>query len=102
MSCNHTNPAGYLFCGSCGTALNPAMCRCGFVVASTDIFCGRCGVSLAAERGSSVVVDADHRYDIEHLAKQAAQEKLFLETAHKVRVTQDDIRKLLSKRRKKF
>jgi hypothetical protein len=32
----------------------------------------------------------------------AAQEKQFLESTNKARVTQDDIRKLLALRRKKF
>lgn len=49
----------------------------------------------------SSVIDVDRRYNLEHLATQAAQDNLFLET-DKARVTQDDIRKLLSKRRKKF
>lgn len=47
-------------------------------------------------------MDADHRFDLERLAAQAAEENQFLETTHKARVTQDDIRKLLAKRRKKF
>lgn len=101
MSCNHINPSGYLFCGSCGEALNPALCRCGFVAAAGDIFCGRCGISLAAA-GGKAVIDADHRYDLEHLAQQAEQENTFTETTLKPRVTQNDIRKLLNKRRKKF
>lgn len=104
MSCTHTNPPGYLFCGSCGEALNPILCRCGFVTASGDAYCGRCGTSLTAEtspvaKGSA---DADHRFDLEFLVQQAAQENKFLESTHKARVTQDDIRKLLATRRKKF
>lgn len=104
MSCTHTNPAGYLFCGSCGEALNPLLCRCGFVTASGDAYCGRCCTNLTAkasqvDKGS---VDADHRFDLEYLVQQAAKEKKFLESSHKARVTQDDIRKLLVTRRKKF
>lgn len=104
MSCNHANPAGYLFCGSCGEALNPILCRCGFVTASGDAYCGRCGTSLTAEVSSAIKggVDADHRFDLEFLVQQAAQENKFLESTHKARVTQDDIRKLLATRRKKF
>lgn len=103
MSCSHTNPAGYLFCGQCGEALDPARCRCGFAAATGDSFCGRCGASLAAgEMRGGRVVDVDHRIDLAHLAQQAAQEKQFLETTHKARVTQEDIRKLLSTRRKRF
>lgn len=103
MSCNHNNPAGYLFCGHCGEALDPVRCRCGFAAAAGDSFCGRCGATLAAgEMRGGQVVDADRRIDLVHLAQQAAQEKQFLETTHKARVTQEDIRKLLSTRRKRF
>lgn len=104
MNCNHVNPAGYRFCGSCGEALNPVLCPCGFVAAPGDAYCGRCGTSLTA--GVSPVtkgsVDADHRFDLEFLVQQAAHEKKYLESTHKARVTQDDIRKLLATRRKKF
>ncbi|MDD5176181.1 MAG: zinc ribbon domain-containing protein [Sterolibacterium sp.] len=104
MSCNHTNPAGYLFCGSCGEALDPGQCRCGFVAAAGDVFCGRCGTSLVLDvaQGQKGTTDVDQRFDLEFLAQQAAKENKFLETTHKVRVTQDDIRKLLSTRRKRF
>lgn len=104
MSCNHTNPAGYLFCGHCGEALSPARCRCGFVSAAGDTFCGRCGNSLSVADlpGRKDTVDADHRFDLEYLVQQAAQEQQFMDTTHKARVTQDDIRKLLSTRRKRF
>jgi len=104
VNCNHNNPAGYVFCGTCGSALEPVRCRCGFVAGTGDIFCGRCGASLtevAAEDGSAAV-DADLRFDLVQLSQQAAQEKQYLETTHKARVTQDDIRKLLTVRRKKF
>lgn len=103
MSCNHVNPAGYVFCGTCGGALDHARCRCGFVAGAGDVFCGRCGANLA-EVAAGVglgAVNADHRLDIERLMKQAAQEK-HLESTQKARVTQEDIRKLLTKRRKKF
>lgn len=102
MNCNHTNPAGYAFCGTCGGALERARCRCGFVAGSGDIFCGRCGTNLAEVAAGHGVVDADRRFDLERLALQAAEEKQFLESTDKARVTQDDIRKLLTMRRKKF
>ena len=103
MNCKHINPAGYVFCGTCGIALEPVRCRCGFVAWVGDVFCGRCGINLAevATGVGQSAVNADHRFDLEHLAQQAAQEK-HLESTHKARVTQDDIRKLLTKRRKKF
>lgn len=104
MSCNHINPAGYIFCGTCGSQLEYIRCRCGFVVGTADVFCGRCGANLAdmAAGSGRPVADADHRFDLERVAQQAAQEEQFLESTHKVRVTQDDIRKLLTKRRKRF
>ncbi len=104
MNCNHINPAGYVFCGTCGGALAHVRCRCGFVAGSGDVFCGRCGINLAevAAGGGQLAVDADHRFDLERLAQQAGQEKQFLESTDKARVTQDDIRKLLTARRKKF
>lgn len=104
MSCQHINPAGYVFCGTCGEKLEHVRCRCGFVAGPGHVFCGRCGASLSATTATDerLAVDADHRFDLERLAQQAVQEKQFLETTHKVRVTQDDIRKLLSTRRKKF
>lgn len=102
MSCPHSNPAGYAFCGACGESLPHARCRCGFAAGVNDAYCGRCGAALVTVEGATRAMDADHRFDLELLAKQAAQENQFLETTHKARVTQDDIRKLLAKRRKKF
>lgn len=104
MNCDHSNPAGYVFCGTCGAALVHVRCRCGFVAATGELFCGRCGTNLleqatAAERGAAYV---DQRFDLDQLVHQAAQEKQFLESSDKARVTQDDIRKLLTTRRKKF
>lgn len=85
--------------------MEPVRCRCGFVAEAGDVFCSRCGtnlIALAAEDGLAAVVDVDRRFDLEQLAQQAAQEKQFLESTHKARVTQDDIRKLLTFSRKKF
>ncbi len=105
MSCRHSNPPGHAFCGVCGEPLPHQRCRCGFVAGAKDAYCGRCGWSFAeagSQQPEKPVINADQRIDLEHLAAQAAQEKQFLETTHKARVTQDDIRKLLAKRRKKF
>ena len=79
-------------------------CICGFVTGMGDVFCGNCGKNLleVAAVDGQAGVDNDHRFDLERLAQQAAQEKQFLESTHKARVTQDDIRKLLTLRRKKF
>lgn len=104
MSCSHANPPGYLFCASCGETLDPVRCRCGFVVAPGDAFCGRCGAKSAAPvaQTGQPTTATDRRLDLEHLTQRAAQEKQFLESTDKARVTQDDIRKLLTARRKKF
>lgn len=104
VSCKHPNPAGYLFCSTCGEKLNPVRCRCDFVAATGDVFCGRCGANLAevATGNAEGAIIADRRFDLVHLAQQAAQEKQFLESSDKARVTQDDIRKLLTTRRRKF
>ena len=104
MTCTHPNPAGYLFCSTCGEKLDPLRCRCDFVAAAGDVFCGRCGTNLAelATGKGEGAITADHRYDLLRLTQQAAQEKQFLESTEKVRVTQDDIRKLLSTRRRKL
>ncbi|HEX5363469.1 MAG TPA: zinc ribbon domain-containing protein [Gallionella sp.] len=104
MKCNHTNPAGYVFCGTCGAALEYARCRCGFVTGVGELFCGQCGINLIEQAAGSgrAGVFVDQRFDLDHLAQQAAQEKQFLGSTDKARVTQDDIRKLLTTRRKRF
>lgn len=68
------------------------------------MFCGRCGINLleGAAGDGRAAVNTDRRFDIEHLAQKAAQEKQFLESTDKARVTQDDIRKLLTMRKRKF
>ena len=63
--------------------------------------CPHCGEPLdaaTAPRPSASV--AEERYDLEALAAEARKEKAYDETV-KVRVTQEDIRKLVEKRRKK-
>lgn len=105
MTCPHSNPPGYAVCGTCGEALPHVRCRCGFIAAVSDAYCGRCGVELAVAADATsppIMVDADHRFDLERLAEQAVQENKFLETTNKARVSQDDIRKLLAKRRRKI
>ncbi|MDD4959131.1 MAG: hypothetical protein PHS51_07255, partial [Gallionella sp.] len=69
-----------------------------------DVFCGRCGNSLMTDtaQGLKGAADNDQRFDLEYLVQQASQESKFFESTHKARVTQDDIRKLLATRRKKF
>lgn len=104
MSCKHPNPPGYLFCGHCGEALEPVHCRCGFVAVEGEMFCGRCGAALTADaaKESGGAIDVDHRFDLEYLVAQAAEENKLLASAQKARVNQDEIRNLLTSRRKKL
>jgi hypothetical protein len=63
--------------------------------------CPHCGKPLERHAAPARHEDLDVRYDLEQLAALAASEKAYDETV-KVRVTQDDIRKLVEKRRKKL
>lgn len=69
----------------------------------TSEYCPHCGERLEAHAASAAEApdrDAPLRYDLEELAKLALSEKAYDETV-KVRVTQEEIRKLVEKRRKK-
>src|SRR5439155_793961 len=49
-SCGAENPAGFRFCGSCGTALGMPGCpSCGFSNPPGQRFCGQCGTELSEE-----------------------------------------------------
>src|SRR5438067_1938594 len=48
-SCGTENPAGFKFCGQCGTGLAAGCPSCGFVNPEGFRFCGECGASLAGE-----------------------------------------------------
>jgi hypothetical protein len=64
--------------------------------------CPHCGapMKMASRIGPAREIrDEFQRYDIEALATQAADERAFDETT-RIRVTQQDIRKLLNKRMK--
>jgi hypothetical protein len=66
-------------------------------------FCPHCGEPLeahAAHASGRDSVDSPLRYDLEALANLALSEKAYDETV-KVRVTQEEIRRLVDKRRKK-
>ncbi|MBV8979630.1 MAG: AAA family ATPase, partial [Acidimicrobiia bacterium] len=46
-SCGGDNPAGFRFCGSCGSALGGPGCpSCGFANPAGQRFCGQCGTRL--------------------------------------------------------
>jgi len=64
--------------------------------------CPHCGTPVAAKpepRPAPALAADPNRYDLEPLVAEAAQEKAYDETT-RVRVTQQDIRNLLEKRRK--
>jgi len=61
--------------------------------------CPHCGASLEAAAQGEGAPAAPHRYDLEKMAAIAEREKAYDETV-KVRVTQEQIRKLVEKRRK--
>lgn len=73
MACNHPNPIGYLFCSSCGQALENQRCACGFVCAVDALYCGRCGRSLTQQTKENAPPTSaiKQRYDLE-LAMQLA------------------------------
>jgi hypothetical protein len=68
--------------------------------------CPHCGEPLDARAPATRAREPDYvqaeptRYDLEQLATLASSEKAYDETV-KVRVTQEDIRKLVEKRKKK-
>lgn len=53
--CGHRNDEDNLFCGRCGTTLNPCV-RCGLPNQAADTFCRTCGTSLTS---SQAVPDSD-------------------------------------------
>jgi class 3 adenylate cyclase/tetratricopeptide (TPR) repeat protein len=48
-ACGFANPAGALYCGSCGNALGRACPSCGTVVSPELAFCTSCGAALASD-----------------------------------------------------
>ena len=55
-SCGAENPAGFRFCGSCGSVLGAPGCpSCGFVNPPGQHFCGQCGTRLSDEGAASPV-----------------------------------------------
>ena len=85
---NHAIPTATV-CPHCGGALGGPAPRAGAAPAG-----------VAASNDPAIVFSANLvRYDLAALAVEAAEDKTYDESA-KIRVTQQDIRKLLEKRRK--
>ncbi len=53
-TCGFDNPAGYRFCGSCGTPLEQSCPNCGAPVPAGNRFCGSCGFALGDEAPAPV------------------------------------------------
>lgn len=76
MSCNHVNPATYMFCGECGSELIPQACFCGFEYRENDTYCGKCGT----RRGTQAVKNAqptplEGLYDLDELITSTNEEQ---------------------------
>ncbi len=83
MTCQHTNPVGYLFCSTCGQSLKYQRCWCGFVCAEEALYCGRCGHSFVlqnVDEDLTIENALERRYDLDLLVKLAG-------VAHKDKTT---------------
>ncbi len=102
MSCGHRNPPGYVFCGTCGAAVEHRRCRCGFVGARDDRFCGRCGADLEEhlelQDGPTPTTSAG-RYDLARIIQRAEQDGGVGKDPG-AKVDQDDIRRMLDAMKK--
>jgi hypothetical protein len=66
----------------------------------SDAFCPRCGYRSAPQEAAAPpheATDAAHRLDLEALVMAAEKERVYDESV-KVRVSQEDIRKLIARR----
>ncbi|MDQ6979068.1 MAG: zinc ribbon domain-containing protein [Mariprofundaceae bacterium] len=101
MSCGHDNPEGQAFCCQCGAILAHRSCSQHHANPATAAFCGTCGESLTAQEESS---GSDHnphfiRFDLRQMLREAEFDA-HQAIASKEVVSQEDIRKLLEKRRR--
>lgn len=102
MACHHSNPAGYVFCSSCGQALDYQQCRCGFICAADALYCGRCGHSLTATEttgdDTAAVSAVEHRYDLDLLMQLAGihhrEQKSNVNEATGIKADQDGIKQM--------
>jgi len=102
MSCNHSNPPHFVFCGSCGESLELSRCRCGFANAGQQTFCGCCGQSLHTEHStSSDTYPVEGKYDLADLVRQTAAEQDSM-PGDEANVTQDDIASIIASMKEKL
>ena len=59
-SCGFDNPAGFAFCGKCGTPLSSGCPKCGFESPEGFTFCGKCGTPLESTPDTLTPTDLDH------------------------------------------
>lgn len=104
MSCGHSNPAGYAFCGACGVELPHRRCTCGFTGGKDEQYCGHCGAvlngqgmpPLPAATGVAVNGQYDGRYDLAELISVSINADVKL-PGSTIKVSQDDISQLFKK-----
>ena len=103
MACQHNNPPGYAFCGTCGEGLQPQRCRCGFINPSSHAFCGNCGFELAqldADLSSSAADDVPvGKYNLAELVALASGATVSARSETK-KVSQDDIAGIIASMKK--
>jgi len=99
MSCGHDNPQGQAFCWQCGATLAHRNCSQHHTNPATALFCGTCGESLTTQEHSTVNHEANFiHFDLRHMLREAEHDA-HQAIASKEVVSQEDIRKLLEKRR---
>ncbi len=108
MSCQHTNPAGYFYCATCGEALDVIRCRCGFSNPKQNTYCGQCGLkleSLHTAQPSTGHIATTGKYDLTEFIERVEIQKKHDEKQQQEQTTseektetmsQDDIANLFS------
>ena len=106
MACSHSPKPGYAFCGECGQPSDGPRCPCGFVGVMGERFCGRCGRDFRSEgaglmnaAGSAPARPFPNLPDLARLVAQAAADQGLAVPERKTRLDQDDIRKMIRRRR---
>src|SRR5262245_32099747 len=83
IACEHDNPAGNRFCGSCGLPLERPCPSCHRVNPLDTWFCGRCGTALATSITTQTRATPGPRETQKHLADKIRQSKSAIEGERK-------------------
>ncbi len=59
LACHFENPAGFAFCGKCGTRLVLTCPNCGTELPPGFAFCGRCGARIEPEAPPALISETD-------------------------------------------